>query len=96
MVKVETKLERSLILYLESRAVDNSGLLDNRQMNKEDMDLCKKWNEIGFIKFGRVPFNDIQGSKTHYAILTPEAFAEAHKERVRRSTVFPCKYGKEE
>jgi len=58
-----TKLERSLLLYLETRAVDYSGGVDARRMNDEDIAIAKRWNDEGFIGFGRIAFRDV-GSPT--------------------------------
>jgi len=40
-----TKNERSLLLYLETRAVDYGGIVDTRHMNQDDMEIAKEWNK---------------------------------------------------
>lgn len=78
-----TSDERNLLLYLETRAVDHGGKVDAKHMNKEDMDIVKKWNEEGFIKFGRIRFHSIIES-THWCELSDEAWTLAHTERKAR------------
>lgn len=79
-----TKDERSLLLYLETRAVNHGGLVDTRHMNKDDMEIAEGWNETGFLKFGRIKFHDITGSSTHWCELSDEAWALVSAERKRR------------
>ena len=81
-----TKDERSLLLYLETRAVDYGGTVDTRRMNKEDFEIAKGWNESGFLKFGRIKFHDINPAShaTHWCELSDEAWKLAHQERKRR------------
>lgn len=89
-----TKDERSLLLYLESRAVDQGGLVDTRHMNSDDIKIAQKWDEEGFIKYGRVCFKDAQrlsnpglgGKKnTAWVELSDEAWLVAHAERKERA-----------
>lgn len=75
-----TSDERSLLLYLETRAVDHGGKVDAQHMNKEDFDIAKKWDEEGFVKFGRIRFHSIvDGSR--WCELSDEAWNLAHAER---------------
>lgn len=85
-----TSEERSLLLYFETQAVDYGGLIDLKQrraqagiMNKEDFDIAKKWDEEGFVKFGRIKFHSIIKS-THWCELSEEAWKLAHAERRAR------------
>ena len=48
-----TRDERSLLLYLETCAVDRSGRVDGRHMNAEDFEIARRWNETGFLFFRR-------------------------------------------
>lgn len=81
-----TKDERSLLLYLETRAVDHAGLVDHRQMNDEDREIAKKWSEIGFIQYGRVAYYTItKETETDWVKLSDAAFELAHQERKARS-----------
>lgn len=49
-----TKDERSLLLFLETRAVDYGGRVNTVHMNAEDMALAAEWNRTGFLLFGRI------------------------------------------
>jgi hypothetical protein len=49
-----TKDERSLLLYLETCAVDHTGKVDGIKMNDEDRAIAERWAQEGFIKYGRV------------------------------------------
>lgn len=79
-----SKDERSLLLFLETRAVDYGGKIDARMMNQDDFDIAEKWNENGFIGFGRIVFRNIKGSETHWCRLSDEAWKLAHQERRNR------------
>lgn len=80
-----TKKEKSLLLYLETRAVDYSGRVDSKYMNDEDFTLAKSWNEEGFIQFGRVSaeYNITQGM--YWCKLSEEAWKLASDERRNRA-----------
>jgi len=81
-----SKDEKSLLLYLETRAVDYGGKVDTRHMNDIDFDIAKEWNREGFVKFGRIKSDDImQPNENHYCVLSDEAFELAHQERKNRS-----------
>ena len=77
--------ERSLLLYLESCAVEYGGKVQSVRMNPIDFDIIKEWEELGFIHFGRIAFNDIETRTlfphTHWVILSEEAWKLAHEER---------------
>lgn len=81
-----TRDERSLMLYLETRAVDYGGKVNVPHMNAEDMEVTKKWNKEGFIKFGRIKFHDIlsKQSGTHWCELSDEAWVLVAMERKAR------------
>jgi len=87
-----TSDERSLLLYLETRAVDHGGLVDTIHMNKEDMDIAKEWDKEGFVKFGRIKFHSIAvivvsgrtKASTYWCELSDEAWNLAHAERKAR------------
>lgn len=77
--------EISTLLYLETRAVDYDGIVDSLRMNRGDMVICRKWNESGFINFGRISSAKLQGAATHYVELSDKAWAEAHAQRRERA-----------
>jgi len=79
-----SKVEKSLLLYLETRAVDYGGLVDISRMNEEDMSIAEQWNKSSFIKFGRVKIQYHNRDGTHWCKLSPEAFRLAHAERIAR------------
>ena len=83
-LELMTADERSLLLYLETRAVDYGGRVDTRYMNADDMVIAKKWDEEGFIKFGRIVFRHHNRDGTHWVILSTEAWRLAHEERIAR------------
>lgn len=83
-----SKDERSLLIYFESRSVDNGGTVDTRRMNDIDMEIAKRWNDEDFISFGRICFEDTEkdrGKFSHWCSLSDEAFGLAHSERKARS-----------
>ena len=86
-----TKEEKSLLLYMETQAVDYGGKLQSVRMNADDFDVAKRWNESGFVLFGRIAANDhvTRGSSgkylcTHWCVLSDEAWEAAHTERRAR------------
>lgn len=80
-----SKGERSLLLYFEARAVDHRGSIDIRRMNAFDISLAKKWNDSGFVRFGRIAMHDVVEDKSHWCELSEEAWALAHQERKNRA-----------
>ena len=84
-----SKDERSLLLYLETCAVDHGGLVDSRRMNGDDFKKAREWSEYHFIDFGRVLYADIESRGTnhftHWVDMSLHAFVLAHRERVARA-----------
>jgi len=83
-----SKDEKSLLLYLESRVVDNGGQVDTRHMNAEDRKIASRWRDCGFICYGRIPFIMIKNNSTHFVILSNKAWllaSECRKARGLRS-----------
>lgn len=86
MKREMTHKEESLLLYLESRAVDYSGRVDVSRMNQQEMVLARKWDEEGFVQFGRIKFEDCQSNKFEsYCHLSPGAYALAAEKRRERA-----------
>jgi hypothetical protein len=84
-----TKEERSLLLYLETRAVDHGGYVCGANMNPADFDTARGWASAGFIRFSRL-LSDLKPEPhrfpvTHAVELTGESAACAAVERRRRS-----------
>lgn len=87
-----TKEETSLLLYLETRVVDDGGAVDVRRMNEEDFEIATRWNTEGFIQFGKInpPFK--HPGTTHWVKLSDEAWVAAHIERLARAERTFAKY----
>lgn len=86
-----SKEEKSLLLYLESQAVDTGGLLQQARMNANDFEILERWKEVGFIQFGRIALDDIPlvnygGTpvRTHWCLLSESAWQAAQAERRAR------------
>lgn len=81
-----TRDEKSLILFLETQAVDYCGIVRTIHMNQPDLKIAEKWNDEGFIVFHRRPWHEIESDpeylqkfqRTHYVILSDEAWTIAH------------------
>ena len=52
--------EKSLLLYFETCLVDTyGGKVQGARMNGEDIEIAKKFEQLGLIKFERIPFREI-------------------------------------
>lgn len=84
-----TKDERSLLLYLETRAVDHGGRVADANINAEDLAIAERWNAQGYVNFGRVAWEDVTAGRVtgsaHWCLLSPEAFEDAHRLRRERA-----------
>ena len=80
-----TKDEKSLLLYLETCAVDFGGLVDPRHMNAEDFEATRAWNESGYLQFGRVFFKEIKGDRGYWVVFGETAWKDVAKFRRERS-----------
>ena len=84
-----TKDERSLLLYVETCAVDNGGLIHSLRVNDADREILKRWDKDGFVSYSRVTFKSLQllNDKNHSNIvrLSDSAWKLAHEERRARS-----------
>lgn len=86
-MELDDKDEASLLLYLETRAVDHDGKVELQHMNAADQKTATRWNKQRFIFYGRLPANYIRSRKTqctHYVVLSDEAWAEAARLRRER------------
>ncbi len=84
--------ERSLLLYLETCAVDQHGRMDARRLNADDFAILDRWKSEGFIEYGRVCSADHRknvavgaGDGTLWARLSGPAWIIAHDERKARA-----------
>lgn len=95
MIDNMTRDERNLLLYLETCEVDRQGLVDARKMNREDFDIAMRWNEGGFLRFGRLKMDELRSlygannakaaESTYYVRLGDDAWAAAAVLRRRRA-----------
>lgn len=84
-----TKEEKSLLLFLETQAVDHWGQVDIVHMNQDDINIAERWNKEGFVKFGRIQFKDIKPAggrnSTHWVNLSDKAWEKVADERKARA-----------
>src|SRR5689334_1324943 len=80
-----TKSELSLLLYFESRAVDHSGRVDSRNLNDTDRGIASRWNDEGFVGYGRIASEHISPSGAHWCSLSEAAWKLAHEARKARA-----------
>lgn len=83
-----TRQELSLLLYLETRAVDYGGAVDVRHMNDDDFKLVKRWAKKGYLEFGRIAASGTRNTEVGYnywVVLSETAWVNAHSERRRRN-----------
>lgn len=87
-MELNTRDEKSLLLYFETQATDYGGTLEGVRMNADDFALAKRWHETGFVQFGRIALNDIKRhngvARDHWVVLSEEAWKLAHAERRAR------------
>jgi hypothetical protein len=83
--------ESSLLLYLETCAVDHAGAVVAMRMNAEELALARRWAAEGFIEFGRIRSDSIKPGGPHnpaptmWVHLSDEAMEEAHAFRAARA-----------
>lgn len=83
-----TREEINLLLYFETRMVDELGIVNTAKMNEDDFKIAMNWTLEGFIEF--VPLEkpkiiNEQKLLTHYVVLSYKAWDLAHTERVNRA-----------
>lgn len=88
-----TREQKSLLLYLEARAVDHRGIVNTMQMNQGDLEQAAEWVRDGtLLAWRRLPWawadqhSDL-GTKgcTHFVKLSAQAVAQAHQLRLERA-----------
>lgn len=86
--------ERSLLLYLETCAVDYGGSVDLNHINSADLEILGRWDAAGFVRSGRIAFHDVEEMRKRchgrrraalWADLSEEAWELAHAERRERA-----------
>lgn len=90
IAKPMTKEELSLLLFLETQAVDNRGKVRALHMNADDHAIAQRWNTEGFVLFGRLKSKDIADQRTnniatHWCHLSDDAWKAAASERRARA-----------
>lgn len=83
-IKEMSKDEKSLLLFLETRAVDYGGRVNIQHVNKGDMEIASKWNATDFLYFGKIVIRNHNSDGTHWVHLSDEAFKIAHQLRLER------------
>lgn len=76
--------ERSLLLFVESCAVDFWGRMDQRRINDEDREILDQWNDTGFVVYGRIAAADCNKDGALWVRLSEAALDLAHQERRAR------------
>ena len=82
-----TRDEMSLLLYIETCAVDYAGKIDVKCLNNKDFAILEKWNEEEFITFGRVAIEDITYNGAYWCLLSDKAWEVVHAERKNRAGI---------
>lgn len=83
-----TRDELSLLLFLETCAVDRTGKIEDRRMNDDDREIAKRWHKEGFINYGRICAANLTPEGSHWCHLSDEAWrlaGEARKARADRT-----------
>lgn len=84
-----TRDERSCLLYLETRAVDEGGLCEGVRMNAADLEACQRFVADDLLDFSRIPACLLgTGGKstwTHIVRFKPSGWALAHAARQSRA-----------
>ncbi len=83
-LKNMSKDEKSLLLFLETRAVDYGGRVNAKHMNVDDFKIAEQWTKEDFICFGRIKFKHINSDGANSVVLSKEAWKLAHAERKER------------
>lgn len=85
-IKDLNRAEQSLLMYLETAAVDHAGRYDPRYLNDEDREIVKRWQAAGLLECGRVASESLSGSTLCLWVRLPEAtLRAAHELRLARA-----------
>ena len=79
------KDEISLLLYLETRAVDFCGRIAVEKINDVDRKIMTMWNRSGFVQSGRIIVKDCTEQGSMWCRLSPEAYSKAADLRMDRA-----------
>ena len=79
---------KSLLVFFECCLVDNYGRIDNKKINKIDVEIGRALAKDGYIEFGRIQFSRISNSypcMTHWVRFTDRTWIITHYLRKERS-----------
>lgn len=81
--------ERDLLLYFETQAVEHGGALETARMQGAALEIARRWNAAGYLRFGRIPFRyDVKSPggvrRDFWCLLSEDAWKQAHAERRAR------------
>jgi hypothetical protein len=78
--------ERSLLLFVETCAVDHAGAMSSKHLSSDDQKLLDRWNETGFVQSGRICFKDAERIKRgQWCELSEDAWLLSRQERRERA-----------
>lgn len=80
-----TRDQISLLLYLETCAVDHAGRVNMARMNADDFRQAEEWAKAWFIQFGRIASKHINRDGARWVTLSDEAWKQAHEHRKARA-----------
>ena len=83
--KTMEKEERSLLLFLETCAVDGQGRVKTAHMNEHDMRIAKEWTKDGYIEFGRIAHKDVSNLGDCWVHLGDQAWQDVQALRRQRA-----------
>lgn len=76
-MRLANKGDESLLLYLETGAVDHGGLLDPRRISEEERTILERWRDDGYVEFGRVASKYITAAdKSLWVHLSEQAWSD--------------------
>lgn len=84
-VEIQSTRDRTLLLYLETCAVDRAGRVDARRVSAEDHEVIADWTAKGFVTFGRIKSAHHEGHETYYVRLSDAAWRATSDYRQERA-----------
>jgi hypothetical protein len=79
-----TKDQVSLLVYLETCAVDQGGRVAMAHLNSADLKQAQEWAKAKFIDFGRLASECVSSRSSHWVKLSDDAWRVAHEGRRAR------------
>ena len=87
-----TNEEASLLMFLDTCAVDRAGKIDPRRLNRDDWGILERWETDKKLFCGRLPFEHVEKlakshyPATHWVVLSSEWVAHATHLREERTS----------